>query len=1703
MYKSMRSKSPEESCQQKPARQQTYRNENDYNPEATPQYFQIAVSVLEARKLAWSNPQSANSYVIVVLDKKKHRTSVRKNMMDPYYRENFVFEMYASIREIRQTCLWLAVMEPRCCAPPRLLGEANIDLGTVWSQTHHQVFHKWAQLCLPRDPAAGPVGFLKVDISIIYRGELQVMPVFTTTIEEKTENTLLLPIGSEQQRANYLITIFSAFGLPNGTHCHGDKRYGKPPSTFVRVSFCGLVAKTAVQQRNNQPMYCEQISMVEMFPNMNQLIRFDVCSADGCFNKILSSAHLTLGQISHDGENGFLPTFGPSLLHMYGNTCANTLSVTSEDGPYHRGALLLALKTIVPFYEQNIRTTNVEPVGHVRPEDLWTSEDFCIFCPIMEVSMVDSQIVSKTCGIAITIGDIYCEHRADEEFLIMMEEIKQRKLHYTGCLDITRSSSVYGHIEFSNAMPVLQLAARLPDFRFRMYRNNMVNSIVHCIETGVFEVERCLECYEYTTTNDLLEQLNKVLEEAATNIIKFLDIIQYTGYSNNLENALRQCGTDLDYKQQDLQKEEMVKIHHNLMRRINNPSDITLQSLGKTAKDSITATRKIVEMLITETKALAQSLKNLMYKAPDGWPDVVIWLLNGGTRVGFYKIPATDVIHSTITEQTGKDCGKIRTVYLKPLKCPKHLNSLPSSCFCVAAKLELITWMGTFRERNAFENFLPDGYKVKVKNHDMCIRTTTMMLECRAFVYRAKINGGNETTPTHPFLRINVMNSVKETQVKQKTLTPIWNQVLKVHRMQFTNQSRLKTSPPVALIEVIHSDLAGKTELIGRFQLTPVIDDRQEYEYAPKLKWYGMMKGAETTGQVLMSLQVLQVPEKLLKTTVYSPIEETFYASGVTDIESPEEIEPLPPNLIPKYSTYKVDIYWWGLRDVSVTRKPCVVLEIEDLALKSDIITEKKNNCNFPNGRTSQTFEAPLDEVHYPPLNIRLYDSSTFGRTLFFGTYVVKNPMKYYVQWLPKQEREASLKRASIMSSSFIEVGQSLFVRRSSPLTKESSESVMDAIIETKNQVKPRKWPRLFSKKEPNEEEYTLLPMLTTKEKKEVVKEATPCEHKDWWMRYLYSQKECFGEDNVNAVDKISIYDSELELQPEFSKFKDWCSTLKLYNGNKTGIPEKDEQLYCGFLKAGIALYNWPPPATTIAVSSNGVELNSGFFNDHPNNEPTKFLVRVYVVKAFNLTSKDFTGKTNPYIVLNCGNKRLGDRDSCIRKTLSPIFGKMYEFSCSLPEDYLLSLSVYDLDDELEDQLIGSTHVDLEDRIYSKHRGRVGLSVEYNIVGPSKWRDCIKPSAILEDLCQKNHIPAPIYPDIATVLVNGVEYRDNERDKVYGSPVERRENICLTLLRNWHTLPICGYHLVPEHVETRTLYNPSKPGIEMGKVHMWVDIFPLDSGLFIPCPVDITPWKIEDFELRVTVLNVNGLKLKQEKSGKKTSEIYVRAWIGSVDQVQRTDVHFNCPSGVCNFNWRMVFNFQYQHAEGKLVTKEKGPFTEIEERIPPVLIVQVLDGDATYSDDFMGNELGSLHLNLNSMPRGVNLAQFCTLNTIEKTKKISMFAVRSVRAWWPLKLIDRNTGSDIPAGSIELELSLLPKETAILMPCSIGREAPCSIIPSCQAKKQALARTLKGKAPCSRYKFMACCICAFIILGTAFAFFLNVPELLIDKITDQ
>lgn len=47
-----------------------------------------------------------------------------------------------------------------------------------------------------------------------------------------------------------------------------------------------------------------------------------------------------------------------------------------------------------------------------------------------------------------------------------------------------------------------------------------------------------------------------------------------------------------------------------------------------------------------------------------------------------------------------------------------------------------------------------------------------------------------------------------------------------------------------------------------------------------------------------------------------------------------------------------------------------------------------------------------------------------------------------------------------------------------------------------------------------------------------------------------------------------------------------------------------------------------------------------------------------------------------------------------------------------------------------------------------------------------------------------------------------------------GLKKQTEEHLALTALRHWEEIPRVGCKLVPEHVETRPLLNPDKPGIE-------------------------------------------------------------------------------------------------------------------------------------------------------------------------------------------------------------------------------------------------------------------------------------------------
>lgn len=165
--------------------------------------------------------------------------------------------------------------------------------------------------------------------------------------------------------------------------------------------------------------------------------------------------------------------------------------------------------------------------------------------------------------------------------------------------------------------------------------------------------------------------------------------------------------------------------------------------------------------------------------------------------------------------------------------------------------------------------------------------------------------------------------------------------------------------------------------------------------------------------------------------------------------------------------------------------------------------------------------------------------------------------------------------------------------------------------------------------------------------------------------------------------------------------------------------------------------------------------------------------------------------------------------------------------------------------------------------------------------------------------------------------------------------------------------------MVPEHVESRPLYKPEKPGVEQGRVEMWIDMFPMDMPMPGPC-IDISPRKPAAYELRVIIWNTDDVVLEDDAffTGEKMSDIYVKGWLKGQEDAQSTDIHYRSLTGEGNFNWRFIFPFEYFAAEERIVLCRKESlfsWDETEVKIPARLQLQVWDADHFSADDFLGN----------------------------------------------------------------------------------------------------------------------------------------------------
>ncbi|MEJ1287235.1 otoferlin [Cricetulus griseus] len=1643
-----------------------------------PMDYQVSITVIEARQLVGLN---MDPVVCVEVGDDKKYTSMKESTNCPYYNEYFVFDFHVSPDVMFDKIIKISVIHSKnLLRSGTLVGSFKMDVGTVYSQPEHQFHHKWAILSDPDDISAGLKGYVKCDVAVVGKGDnIKTPHKANETDEDDIEGNLLLPEGvpPERQWARFYVKIYRAEGLPRMNTSLmanvkkafiGENKDLVDP--YVQVFFAGQKGKTSVQKSSYEPLWNEQVVFTDLFPPLCKRMKVQIRDSDKVNDVAIGTHFIDLRKISNDGDkgqlhsvhvSGFLPTLGPAWVNMYGSTRNYTLLDEHQDlneglgeGVSFRARLMLGLAVEILDTSNPELTSStevqVEQATPVSESCTGRMEEFFLFGAFLEASMIDRKNGDKPITFEVTIGN-------------------------------------YGNEVDGMSRP------QRPRPRKEPGDEEEVDLIQNSSDD---EGDEGGDLASVSSTPPMRPQITD------SRFLSLSDKDQ--GHSSR---------TRLD--------RERLK---SCMRE--------LESMGQQAKSlRAQVKRHTVRDKLRLCQNFLQKLRFLADEPQHSIPDVFIWMMSNNKRVAYARVPSKDLLFSIVEEELGKDCAKVKTLILKlPGK-----RGFGSAGWTVQAKLELYLWLGLSKQRKDFLSGLPCGFEeVKAAQglglHSFppisLVYTKKQAFQLRAHMYQARsLFAADSSGLSDPFARVFFINQSQCTEVLNETLCPTWDQMLVFDNLELYGEAHeLRDDPPIIVIEIYDQDTMGKADFMGRTFAKPLVKMADEAycppRFPPQLEYYQIYRGNATAGDLLAAFELLQIGPS--GKADLPPI------NGPVDMDR-GPIMPVPVGIRPVLSKYRVEVLFWGLRDLKRVNlaqvdRPRVDIECAGKGVQSSLIHNYKKNPNFNTLVKWFEVDLPENELLHPPLNIRVVDCRAFGRYTLVGSHAVSSLRRFIYRppdrTAPNWNTTVRLLRGchvlcnggpSSRSTGEVVVSMEPEVPVKKLETMVKLDATSDAVVKVDVQLRQHEASGIdLEEKEEMDTTEGLKGPIKNKDKSRAAKE----EKKKKNPGSGPGQGPEAPEKKKAKIDELKVYPKELE--SEFDNFEDWLHTFNLLRG-KTGDDEDgstEEERIVGRFKGSLCVYKVPLPDDVSREA--GYDPTYGMFQGIPSNDPINVLVRIYVVRATDLHPADINGKADPYIAIKLGKTDIRDKENYISKQLNPVFGKSFDIEASFPMESMLTVAVYDWDLVGTDDLIGETKIDLENRFYSKHRASCGIAQTYSMcedrgsshweglrarlrtgngeadgcllhlntrtrlrsnkharisvwsyvftlhtpsaasgIGPeySKmrhgyniWRDPMKPSQILTRLCKEGKVDGPHFgPHGRVKVANRVFTGPSEIEDENGQKKPTDEHVALSALRHWEDIPRVGCRLVPEHVETRPLLNPDKPGIEQGRLELWVDMFPMDMPA-PGTPLDISPRKPKKYELRVIVWNTDEVVLEDDDffTGEKSSDIFVRGWLkGQQEDKQDTDVHYHSLTGEGNFNWRYLFPFDYLAAEEKIVmSKKESMFSwdETEYKIPARLTLQIWDADHFSADDF----LGAIELDLNRFPRGAKTAKQCTMEMATgevDVPLVSIFKQKRVKGWWPLLARNENDEFEL-TGKVEAELHLLTAEEAEKNPVGLARNEP-------------------------------------------------------------
>ncbi|XP_049831992.1 otoferlin-like [Schistocerca gregaria] len=939
-------------------------------------------------------------------------------------------------------------------------------------------------------------------------------------------------------------------------------------------------ARTSTCRGSRSPEWNERLVFYDLLPPMWQRVRLQVRHEDA----VLAAAHLDLATVSSPGHDGFLPTFGPAYLYLYGGDAA------------YRGRLLVSLRA-VPDAEVSTGGTAVETLPALdevtacvrRQEELWRLEEHSLFAVLLGADCIPRALAGKAVVLQFAMGDQAGGGLAS----IATQAPLESEVTESGAMSIplraapSRDGDAYCRLRLGTRKPCAVLRRRWPRFHTRMALSNALASLAASLESGLSELEKGKSRPTAGGDADQISTLINVgakLREDATRLMKTTDIWAAA------------------YTPLDIYRAGKCK---KLVDKLRNMAEVW-QSGGPVLG---------FDVALSTGSLLLEELRDAIEDPQPALPDVVVRLvLATGGSVGYARLKARDLLYTEEPGLRGSMCGKVSTVILK---VATNVTSGQDEWCAV----RLVLWLGASRDAAACLRSLPPGCSPQQDGAHPLPATVTcsqqQTLLGLAHVYGGRFfPGDDESGLCDPFVRVTIAGGhTLQTEVQFGKLDPVWDQTLPFQDVAVCCSSGkfIKKHPPLVIVEVFDLDKSvvgqRREELVGRALTSTAVRLQGEPHRPPSLRWLPLHRAQLHAGDLLFSAEVLQVG-----TNEDVAVETWSTREGV--------VVPIPVEIRPRIITYKLEAVFWGVRRLRRVQllpvsRPRVALQVAGRRLCSAVIPDTAANPNFPTPhmvftlvrsslphrytaatlRTQQKCpdaalgcrqELPEQEEYLPPLQVEVHDCRSFGREVLAGVHALHSladfvvpPPPYLTDKQLAEIQQGLEKGRDVKEPPAIAVKRE--IRKTMTAVRHSHIEDVPATPVTYKEEKKKLWDFFRCRKTPLDDKEKLLQEIQEPKKDEPErskkgrlgmglawrrKHAAPTiaeeeiEAPDWWTKYYASLPQAERDRKLSLaghveaeatepVEKLELYPCELEKLSQFSALQDWLRCFSLHRGKR------------------------------------------------------------------------------------------------------------------------------------------------------------------------------------------------------------------------------------------------------------------------------------------------------------------------------------------------------------------------------------------------------------------------------------------------------------------------------------------------------------------------------------------------------------------------